>query len=655
MFKSTTLLSLLIFLGTCLCAQEKPDAKFGKISIADFNLSTSKVDTSTAAIVISDIGECHFESVGLQFKVHFTHYKRIRILNKAGFNAANITIPYNDKGTGGQHVYDIKANTYNLENGKIITTKLDGKSIFTENYTKDILLKKFTFPDVKEGSIIEFSFAIESGVLLQLYPWQFQEEYPCMWSEYSVSIPKAYNYLTLKQGYNPFYIDDETYENEFGFVVQKHHWVMKDVDPLKRENFTTTIDNYVAKVEFQLSYVTNLSTNITQDVLPGWPKLSESLMGFESFGADLNKNNRWLDEDLQKIVQRSDSKLEKAKKIYSFVRDNFKCTLQQGNGLTTSLKTIFENRSGNVAEINLLLAAMLNHEEIQSDPVILSTRNHGFANMVYPVISKFNYVVCAASIDSKVYFLDASEKFLSFNHLPEYCYNGELRIIQKGNTTPVYLVADSLAEKKMTSVFIVNDDKSPHDISGSFQCQYGFYQSNTIRKKVSEKKQDDFIKDVKNSFENEIDIQNIGIDSLTQLDDPVTLHYDFAFKNATNSDIIYFSPIIGERYKENPLKSSERRYPVEMPYTSDEVYILDMEIPSGYIVDEMPKSEKITLNDKDGFFEYMIGKSDSNIQLRWRMKLNKATFEPAEYPNLRDFFARAIKLENEQIVFKKKK
>jgi hypothetical protein len=112
--------------------------------------------------------------------------------------------------------------------------------------------------------------------------------------------------------------------------------------------------------------------------------------------------------------------------------------------------------------------------------------------------------------------------------------------------------------------------------------------------------------------------------------------------------------MLKEGYKENLFTSAVRKYPVEMPYKMDETYIFQMEIPEGYVVDEMPKSAKVSLNDNEGFFEYMIARSDKEISLRSRIKLDKATFLPEDYESLRNFFDHIVKKHAEQIVFKKK-
>jgi uncharacterized protein YfkK (UPF0435 family) len=92
-----------------------------------------------------------------------------------------------------------------------------------------------------------------------------------------------------------------------------------------------------------------------------------------------------------------------------------------------------------------------------------------------------------------------------------------------------------------------------------------------------------------------------------------------------------------------------------MPYVSDDVYVLNMEIPKGYVVDELPKSTRIMLNENEGMFEYLISKSEESVQMRCRLQISRANFTNEDYQTLRDFYAFVVKKQSEQIVFKKKK
>jgi archaellin len=93
-----------------------------------------------------------------------------------------------------------------------------------------------------------------------------------------------------------------------------------------------------------------------------------------------------------------------------------------------------------------------------------------------------------------------------------------------------------------------------------------------------------------------------------------------------------------------------------MPYTWDETYILTMEVPQGYTVDELPKQMVVKLDEKESaYFEYRISQSGSTISLRSRVKFNRTLFTNEEYENLREFFNMIVNKQSEQIVFKKKK
>ena len=669
--KLTCIIACVLFFHTTN-AQDKVNIKFGKVTAADFDLSKNKFDSSASAVVIADIGYSSFEpNYKTGFQINFNHFKRIKIIDKKGFDAATVTIPLYSSGQDVEKLVKLKASTYNIENGKIVETKLDDKSIFTDNLQKNIVLKKFTFPAIKEGSIIEFSYDQSSDFLFELQPWEFQDEYPHLWSEYEVAIPEYFSYVFLSQGYNPFFIKtikngnthfDMHLQNgserpqtlALDALVTTSRWVMKDVPALKEEKFTTTISNHISKIEFQLAQI-HYPNSTVHDIMGTWAKMSEGLMEDEKFGVDLKRNNGWLDDDLKMIIKGAANDMEKAQKIYTYVRDNFSCTEHSGVYMKNSLKTVFKNKTGNEAEINLLLCAMLTHEKINADPVILSTRSHGITHQMYPLMDRFNYVICATVIDNAVHYLDASRPRLGFALLPSYCYNGNARLISTTSPSEVFFEADSAKELKLTSVIIINSEKKPGVMEGSFQSSLGNFESYNLRETISKKNNKEYFKDIQASYGNETEINDGDIDSLKQFEYPVTVHYNFTIKHDAEDGIIYFSPLLSEAYKENPFKSADRKYPVEMTSTTDETYVLNMEIPTGYVIDELPKSVKVAYNETDGYFEYLIMKDENNVQLRSHIKLNRANFSSEDYSTLREFFAFIVKKQSEQIVFKKKK
>jgi transglutaminase superfamily protein len=649
-------------------AQDKSPAKFGKISPADFNLSAYQFDTAAGAVVIADVGYTEFKgNMKGWFSLEFHHFKRIKILKKGGFTAGDVEIPLYSSGTEVEKIESLKAITYNLENGKVTETKLDDKSIFTDKMSRNWIEKKFTFPAIKENSIIEFSYVQVSDFLYNMQPWAFQGQYPCLWSEYEANIPNFFEYVTLSQGYLPFAHQSSSTTTKFQVTIPggsgrdeqgsfedavvDHRWTMKNIPALKEEPYTTTLNNHIAKIEFQLSRF-QFPNSGSHDMMGNWLTVSQGLLKEEDFGSDLDRNNGWLDDDLKKITGGAANRLEAAEKIYCYVRDNFNCTGHGSIYMSNPIKTVFKDKHGSAAELNLLLIAMMKHEKIIADPVILSTRAHGFTHEFYPLLTRFNYVIGRIRIDSTQFYLDASSPVQGFGQLPDYCYNGHARVVSRELPEAVYFDADSVKEAKLTMVLITNQEKGA--LTGRLETKPGTFEAFDIREKIKKSGEKEFFKTVQSAYPAETVVFNPSIDSLRIPEMPLGISYEFKMKIDSGENLLYFTPLLAEGYKDNPFSAAVRTYPVEMPSATDEIFVLNMEIPEGYVVDELPKSAKVLFNDDEGFFEYMVDKDDANVRLRSRIKLKKANYKPEDYNTLRDFFGFIVKKQSEQIVFKKK-
>ena len=690
MMKNLVFLFLLLLnltLTNYLFAQDKMPVKFGKIKSVDFDVNAPAIDSDANAVVIADWGYSQFvaNTNDLTISLQFTKKTRIKIVNKNGFDAANISIYlYNStSGSGTEKLESLKAYTYNINKGEVTEAKVDNSSVFTERKNKNWIIKKFSFPELKEGSIIEYSYTINSPFIFNLQPWEFQGKYPCLWSEYNADIPEFYKYVILSQGYQSFFINKidhsqvkftfrEKVENsttgfDNGITTSRpvyenfdvtgfqdnHQWVMKNVPGLKPESFITTLNNHIAKIEFQLSQI-HYPNSFAKPFMTDWTKVAENFREDENFGGLINKSNGWLDADMKKIVADAKTQEEKARNIFQYVRNNFSVKTKYGVFATTTLKDVYKNKAGNVADINLLLVAMLRHENIEANPIILSTRSNGFTNGFYPLMDRFNYVIVNANIDNNQIYLDASDSKIGFGKIPLECYNGHARLVKKEFLQPVYIYADSLKEASMTNVLIINDEKGPK-LSGSVTEDLGYYSSLHLREELATTTTEQYEKQIKATLPENVEMKNLIIDSIKNYDDPITIKYETTYSGFGDNDIVYFNPLHESIIKKNPFAAAQRFYPVEMPFTQDHIYLFNMEIPKGYVVDEIPKSTRLLLNGEDGMFEYIIRKDETNIQMRVRLKINKANFTNEDYDTLREFYAFIVKKQSEQIVFKKVK
>lgn len=645
---------------------QKTAFKFQDITPKDFEPKLYSIDSSAQAVILYDGGSAKYVGDDAQwFNIIYTYKKRVRLLNKNAFDLATVEIPLWKDDRTEDKIEKLEAYTYTLENGSVVKTELDKESLLKDKVSKNVTVQKFTFPNLKEGCIIEYTYSVMSPNSYHLKSWKFQDSYPVLKSEYDVSIPTLFNFISVANGYydlkpkiastdiETFYLrspSESAFSRSESFTykatVVYYKWSLDNLPALKKESYTTTLENHISKIDFQLKSL-DYPDAPPKPMMATWGGLVTELMKNEQFGASLSDKNGWMEDDLASLLVKKDN-LATAKNIYKYVRDNFSCTDHDAIEMTGPLKKAYLARKGNVAEVNLVLIAMLRKAGIAADPVLLSTRDNGVANEQYPLINKFNYVIARTMLGDKEVLLDASQKKLGFNQLPVYCYNGSGRIISEMPFL-VTLSSDSLNESKFTSILLNNDDAGKK-MTGTFVSNLGPVESYNLRTELASSGKNEYFKKIKAGF-TDTEITNEALDSLNNPDENISVGYDFSTK--FDEDIIYYNPLMGEAYKTNPFTALTRNYPVEMPFKIDELIVLNMEIPSGYKIDELPKSVRLNLNETEGVFEYIVKSDSKMIQLKCSIQLNKANFEPEDYETLRDFFAYIVKKESEQFVFKK--
>ena len=237
-----------ILVGLCsLTYGQKKEPKFGDIKPEDFSTNIYSIDSSANAVVLFDIGSTYYESIQGGLSVIFKRHKRIRILNKNAFDMASIGIRLYTGRSSEERIEDLHAATYNLEGGQVKTYRLDKSAIFKDQINKNFIVKKFTLPNLKEGSIIEFDYSLNSPFPNYIHPWSFQGSSPVLRSEYEVTIPEILDFIFNKIGDRPLDINDvksgsQTFYNKgstFSTSTVIHKFGMANVPAIKEEKFKT--------------------------------------------------------------------------------------------------------------------------------------------------------------------------------------------------------------------------------------------------------------------------------------------------------------------------------------------------------------------------------------------------------------------------------
>ncbi len=662
------------YFQTVARGQEAP-VKFGKVTEEEVKMTVYDKDTSAVAVVLADYGRSYFNYVQ-DFQVNFERVTRIKILKKGGYDWANFVVPYYQKVNSGKEVVSsIKGVTYNMENGKMVKVKMDDKAIFDEKETANWSNKKFTLPAVKEGSVIEITYTIASDFLFNLRDWRFQYPIPVVHSEYRAAIPEYFEYKQMPQGYESFAVK-EAVPSTMNFTVRwsasfdldsksytngrtsggaenitarsvNHRWVMKDVPAITPEAHITTIQDYLSKIEFELEWV-RYPNSIPKRFAGNWSTLSEELMRDESFGLQLNRTGFFKNEVA--ALQTIPDTLARLNAIYEFVKKSVKWNGQGGKYVTNSLRKAFDTKTGNVADINLMLVAMLRDAGFEAHPVIISTRDNGRVPYT-PVLSRFNYVIAYAQVGNRRILMDATDPLVPLGLLPKHCLNDKGWIVdQKGGDWVSLNMNDKATE-------LVNADlqvSASGVLSGKVsQSSSGLWGVN-MRRNVLDAGEQKYLEKLVNS-QNQMERKKPVLQNLKELHKPISLEYEVASAgDAQAKDIIYLNPMLLKAQQDNPFKHAGRKYPVDFAHAMEEVYLCNFTIPEGYAVEEMPKGMILTLPENGGKFTYMLQVNGNKIQVMSKLTISKPVFYAEEYEFLKQFYTQVVAKHAEQIVLKKK-
>jgi hypothetical protein len=644
--------------------------KFGKVDLSEFDTHVKGADSAADAIKLFDIGKGSFEISARsgRFAYIFSRHVRFKVINKSAYDLADFEVNLYNSTTGSdkEDLTAVHGATYNLVNGKIEVSPMKGDGKFSTRLDPNHLQKKFTLPNVKEGSIIEYTYSTISDFTFALDDWYFQGAYPSKYSSLTLTIPQYYFYKPLIKGYlNIIQIqpedisqtytipgDQESRAQQVNATATKRTYYVENVPAIKDESFITTLDDYVGKISFEMM-ATNFPGSGYKDFSSTWPKLMEGLMDEERFGRYLNRAN--YDKGfLSSIIKDEKDSVIKMDLIFNYVKNTIKWNGRYSYYSTeNSQKALVTKKVGNSADINLCLLGMLKSVGLDCSPVLLSTRGNGF-HPGYPMLSKFNNVVVQVQMGDKKYLLDATDEdnmegMISYQNLS---HQG-LKVNTKEKTAEWISLENSNLSSSNISYNLVlgTDNKFSGDLYFSSDNYDGLKRRKLYKTTSTET---EFLKNYK-ATKPGLEIVSYKAENINQPDHAFaeTMKVTIEDNVEDAGNLIYFTPMLYERTKENPFRLEERKFPVDFAYPFQENFKSVIEFPEKYKLDKLPKSEAFALPDNEGKFSIYYFVEGNRIAVRSTISILKPVFTAEEYFNLQEFFKNVVRKQAEQIVFKK--
>ncbi|WP_022824035.1 DUF3857 domain-containing protein [Hymenobacter norwichensis] len=659
-----------LLLAGPLLAQKTPNLpiRFGSVAPTDFaNLSTTDT-TAAAAEYLCDFGTTKIIGAQDHFQVVFERTARLRINRKAGYDYATVRVPLYTKDGNSERLTNLKGFTYNLQNSKISQVKLTSDPAFREKVDKNHMQVSFTMPDVREGSIVEFSYTITSDFVFNLQDWQFEHSIPVHWSEYRVSIPQFYRYKAVTRGYRPFAVQESTtvpYSTSYNMssentlapskdalltgVALQLRWVMKDVPAFRSEPYTTTAYDYVRSVHFELAG-SDFTGSDYHDLSGKWETLWKTLQKDEEFGKALTATAP-LAAEAKALELKYPVPAARAAAVLALVQRSVRYNGQQRVYASQPLRQTYEKHSGNSADVNLLLVQTLREAGLPATPVLLSTRDHGQVQTTMPVITQFNYVAVHLALPDKPnVFLDATEPQLPMGYLPERCLNGEGCLANAEGTWLPLKPSASHLELRTAKLRLTPQGQ----LEGTAKLEYSGYAAVQASRQIRESSTGEYLGHIQHHW---IDWQptNLKLLAADSARNAVAVELAVSLAAENPDATLFYLPLLKAlTHTSHPFQAAERIFPVDLGMPHDYTDLVTLTLPANFTV-EAPANVALALPNGGGRFLYQANQtSPETLQITTRLQLFKPRYNPEEYAALREFHQRAMAKYAEMLVVRRK-
>ncbi len=649
-----TLLGMMLCLASMAWAQTlEPNLKWGKPTDAELNMTTYDPDPEAEAVVLCSQTVLRYDLSSGSLKLILSTKKRIKVLKEEGKDEANGAISYI---YNGHHLDDceqlvkLKATAYNMVDGKLVKTKMEGNMVNHEDVTKTLRLTKYTVPQVTVGTVIEVEYEIESDFISHIDDWWAQSEIPVMYTSFDVTVPEYFDFSVDERG--SYRLENKIEDTSMNLAAgiqcrgKRYQFFGRNLPALRKKKMLYAPQSYGQRVSMELRSI-QIPGSMTKYFTSNWDDVDKQLLDDDEFGGRLGKNPLKTEMQEAGVADIADP-VERIMAIYRLLKDRVKWN-EKYTLYAESAGKVLKERSGSNASINFILINMLKDAGFEAYPAVMRSRDNGFLT-IRATVKEFNTFVVAVKVGDKLSYLDGSIEDGWLDVLPDNLLVDRARIVSKDKPAE-WVDLRGVSESKSRSM-VKGQLQADGTLQADIQTKYTGLEAASLRHDFRTATDSaTFVSELAQELNCEIEslalTHHHGLGPDVERNMHVTKQYDAA------GDIIYLNPWVLNVMSENPLTEEERTLPIEFPYIYTENLASVITLPEGYVVEELPKS--LMIKSEDGKLSCVIASTSdgSTLSSRCQIQVGRLFFTPKEYPFVKSFLDEVYKRLQDVIVIKK--
>ena len=655
--KKLLLLTLIVLTQAVYAQDIEPNLKWGKPTDQELQMTEYPDDKDADAVVLFHNTDVYYAFINGNFKVYYGIKTRLKVLKPEGKRVADKKIVFQENESSRlrkESVTGLKAAAYNMENGKLVKTKMEHSMMNEERIDKNQKQLKFSVPQVKVGTVIEYEYRIESDYFYNIRDWYAQGDIPVLYTHYELSIPEWFNFnieetgsqrMEAKTDNSPMtlYFDGET-EN---ITCNVSSFTGRKLPALKDDDFLWCAEDYGNKVTAELAGI-YIPGAVHKNYTTTWTDIDNQLMDDDEFGGRL-KNSSPLKAD---IIAAGIPKITDVNERFAAVWQLLKSKVRWNGDYAfwgKSASKILKDGTGSNADINFLLINMLHDAGIKASPVVMRSRDLGILPLSHSSLKYLNtFVVAIQTSDSTMTYFDSSAEDGYLNVLPANLLVNRARLVKKGVPGEWINLQTSARGRDVVSIHAqLNTDGL---LQGTISSR--LYEESAAKLRRTWRNAKDSTEQINKIQEREgIEIKTYQTSSRTDFSPTMDERMTFTKQCDAVGDIIYLNPLVSVPLNESPFTAAERSLPIEFPYKQSEIINTTIILPEGYAVEEVPKP---TMLKFDGISVRIASILNGNqLCTQFKYNIEKTFFTAAEYQELKAFFDRLTECNKIIVTIKK--
>ena len=649
--KNLALLMFALCLFTRAFSQDNNNSfQFGKPTQEEFSMNSYSKDTTAPAVILYEEMVVYYEinQQGNLFQ-NRTITRKIKVLEKEGASYGDVEISLYRPDNSTCILEKVEACSFNMENGKTVKSPVKKQMIFREKVSDNMTLVKFSIPNIKAGSIIEYRYTVRDDLIFNIPSHEFQHDIPTIYSRVSYSIPEYFKFNIMVSGYQHVDVQKGS-QSKTAFIAGYPltfeenivTGIAADVPALKNEPYVWNYKEYISKLSLELDEY-RFPGQLVQKISSDWKTVCENLKE-SRFGTHMKMDNP-LRKEMAGLYAADASDEEKIRKILQLLKSRIKWNKKIAL-LTNSPKSALDKGEGNSADINFILRAMLEDAGFVATPMLLNPR---YLNRIRfrATLEGINcFILQVKMSDGKICYLDGTNEFADINLLPEYLLVDKAHLY--GDFTNTFHDLTALTHNSTRRSIA-----GKIDTSGAFRInmriQYNnmdaFNANNRLARYNSK---EEYIESLEKQMQKTVSDYKID-----KSNTKVVESYGFDLESATAGDFIYLKAILLPEFSSNPFKAPDRKLPIEFDHPRTSRTDCTYTIPDGYTVEEMPGNTAITACEGGLQARFITAQNNNTVQVSFTFNIGRIIFVPSEYEEISAFFAKLMELSGQQIVLKK--